>query len=117
MSDVWRSITENIVRDMVMDTYYLALRYGDSPVEATLAVIEDTVRSGFGLARILQMDWPDEIANIMDELYEDLRDDLDRERTELEKLQRWRDGNPARSNNKPFLSVLPAVDDDPRLGR
>jgi hypothetical protein len=112
MPDVWKSITESIVRDMVMDAYHLALRYGDSPVEAVATVVEDVAGSGFGLARILRMDWPDEIAAVMDELYEDLRDTLDRERIELEKLQRWRDGNPTRNNDKLSVSVLPTMDDD-----
>jgi hypothetical protein len=113
MPDVWKSITESIVRDMVMDAYHLALRYGDSPAEAIFTVVEDVAGSGFGLARILQMDWPDEIAAVMDELYEDLRDTLDRERIELEKLQRWRDGNPTLNSDELSVSVLPTMDDDP----
>jgi hypothetical protein len=118
MPDIWRSIAESVVRDMVMSAYHLALRYGDSPVEAVAAVVEDVAYSGFGLARILQMGWPDEIAAIMDGLYEDLRGALDRERVEAENLQRWRDGNPAIGNNGPSAndgpsaSVLPAMDDD-----
>jgi hypothetical protein len=112
MPDTWKSITESIVRDMVMDAYYLALRYGDSPIETIAAVVEDVARSGFGLARTLQMGWPDEIAAIMDELYEDLRDALDRERTELENLQRWRDGNPTGSHNELPTSVLASMDND-----
>jgi hypothetical protein len=112
MPDIWKSVTESIVHDMVMDAYYLALRYGDSPVEAIFTVVDDIASSGFGLARTLRMGWPDEIAAIMDELYEDLRDTLDRERTELESLQRWRDGNPTRSNDKLSVSVLPSMDDD-----
>ena len=112
MKDPWRSITEGIIREMVINAYDLALRYGSNPLESILAVVEDAARSGFGLSRILQMGWPDEIATIMDALYEDLGDALDRERIETDSLRRWLDGNPVDGDGVSRVSVLHPADDD-----
>jgi hypothetical protein len=68
-----------IIREMVTEAFYVSQKYHYPLRMELLRVIQDCRNSGIGLTRLVDMGWPKEIWDVLGDLLEDFRMDLEEE--------------------------------------
>jgi hypothetical protein len=68
-----------IIREMVTEAFYVSQKYHYPLRMELLRVIQDCRKSGIGLTRLVDMGWSKEIWDVLGDLLEDFRMDLEEE--------------------------------------